>query len=501
MSTISKSFRNRSSESNYEATELPNFDETTGQRKASHRKPLVVMFLVIIGLTLIIAFAIDATTSPKETKFHSKSTLFYNMTVPPKKLITSTPETSFCGDLGWIADGQCDDESNKVNCLYDGGDCCLQNANLTFCIKCVCHITGQRHENDDDDDDDNDEINKEQRALVVIGGNIYESETEDSTKVALVSTTEVISESKDFTNQFFASYPHDRIGTCGGFVNNLIMVCGGREEYDFGYNDYEFGLTSSKCYYFSPVNNEWVQIHNMNKARFFGASIVVDGKLWITGGEYGYGYKSSTEFVDPKHPNTVLEGPDMPYYNYISSHCLTRLNSHQVMLIGGFTFEYEDDIDHAETFIYDFSINNNTWTTGPDMSIPRVGHGCATFTDEEGINWTIAFGGVWLYHWFDGSYGDDAELTEVLRENSSVWTSVGSSNPLLFYEMKLINFMDKVILIGGSDDDTRLSGTNMYELVKSPNGQFEWILSELSLKYPRTTFTVLDVPISSIKLN
>ena len=505
MSPTSNSFRNRSFEIDYEDTELPDFEdsnETTGQRKASHRKPLVAMFLVIIGLTLIIAFAIDATTSPKETKFFSKSTLFYNMTVPPKKLITSTPETSFCGDVGWIADGQCDDESNKVICLYDGGDCCLQNANLTFCIKCVCHLTGQRHDNNDVDDDD--EINQEQRALVVIGGNIYESGTEVSTSV---STTEVISESKDFTNQFFASYPDDRIGTCGGFVNNWIVVCGGREEYDIGFNDYEFGITSSKCYHFSILDNEWKLIHNMNKPRFYAASIVVDGKLWITGGEYGeanyYGFKSSTEFVDPDHLNTFVEGPNMPLDYHIHGHCLTRLNSHKVMLIGGLTFEYDiwEDIVHAETFIYDFSINNNTWTTGPDMSIPRVGHGCATFTDEEGINWTIAFGGVWLYDWFDGYYGDDAELTEVLKENSSVWTSVGSSNPLPFYEMRLINFMDKVILIGGSDDETRLSGTNMYELVKSPNGQFEWILSELSLKYPRTTFTVLDVPISSIKLN
>ena len=499
MSATSNSFQNRSFDIDYEDTELSDFEdsndfenlndfedsnETTGQRKASHRKPLVIMFLVIIGLTLIIVFAIDATTSPKETKSFSKSTLFYNMTVPPTKLVTSTSETSFCGDPGWIADGQCDDESNKVDCLYDGGDCCLQNATLTFCIKCVCHLSGQRH----------DYITKGERALVVIGGRILLPTADDS-------STEVIFESRDFTNQFFASYPHDRIGTCGGFVNNLIMVCGGREEYDFGYNDYEFGITSSKCYYFSPVNNEWVQIHNMNKARFFGASIVVDGKLWITGGEYGYGYKSSTEFVDPDHPNTFLEGPDMPYNSIIQLHCLTRLNSQQVMLIGGLTNDYDEEISHAETFIYDFSIDNNTWTTGPKMSIARFGHGCATFTDEEGINWTIAFGGVWLYDWFDGSYGDDAELTEVLKENSSVWTSVGSSNTLLFHEMKLINFMDKVILVGGSGDESRLSGTKMYELVKSPNGEFEWILSDLSLKYPRTTFTLLDVPLSYIKPN
>ena len=502
MSATSISFRNQSFENNYEDSKLPDFEdselpdfedsnETTGPRKTSHRKPLLIMSLVILGLTLIIAFTIDATTSTKEAKFFSKSTLFYNMTVPPTKLITSTSETSFCGDLGWIADGQCDDESNKVECLYDGGDCCLQNSTLTFCIKCICHLTGHRHNYND-----HDEITKEERALVVIGGKIYESATEDS-------TTEVIYESKDFANQFFATYPDNRIGTCGGLVGDLIMVCGGKEEYHFGYNDFEPGSTSNECYYFSPLDNKWILIHNMNKARTFAASIVVDGKLWITGGEYWevnyFGFKSSSEFVDQ---NTFLEGPDMPYDFYISQHCLTRLNSHQVMLIGGQTsISYNKQIEHAETFIYDFSIDDNTWTTGPEMSIPRAGHGCATFTDEEGFNWTIAFGGVWPYNFYYDLYGDDGELTEILRENSSKWTSVVSNNPLLFHDMKLINFMDRVILIGGSGDESRLSGTNMFELVKSTNGQFEWILSDLSLKYPRTTFTVLDVPISSIKPN
>ena len=318
MSPTSNSFRNRSFEIDYEDTELPDFEdsnETTGQRKASHRKPLVAMFLVIIGLTLIIAFAIDATTSPKETKFFSKSTLFYNMTVPPKKLITSTPETSFCGDLGWIADGQCDDESNKIDCQYDGGDCCLPNSTLTFCMKCICHLTGHRH----------DQISTE-RALVVIGGRIIDSPAED------FSSTEVIFDSKDFTNQFFPSYPHDRVGTFGGVVDSLIIVCGGVEENGFGYTDLILNTISGECNYFSPLDNKWLPIHNMDRPRMHAASIVVNGKLWITGGfEVNYlngwfHHESTSEFVDPKHPNTVLKGPDMPY-DCIALHCLTLLRS------------------------------------------------------------------------------------------------------------------------------------------------------------------------------
>ena len=55
--------------------------------------------------------------------------------------------------------------------------------------------------------------------------------------------------------------------------------------------------------------------------------------------------------------------------------------------------------------------------------------------------------------------------------------------------LSLINFMGKVMLIEGIvaypcvDQCVRKSGTDIYELLKSANGQFEWILSDLSLVY------------------
>ena len=144
----------------------------TGQHsKATCRKPLfLITFLFTIGLILSITFALGANKSPINTKFNSTTTLFYNMTVPPAYIVTSTSETSFCGDPLWISDGQCDDESNKLDCHYDGGDCCLTNATLTFCIKCICHLTGHRQ----------DQMRGKERVLVIIGGRILESPNEDS---------------------------------------------------------------------------------------------------------------------------------------------------------------------------------------------------------------------------------------------------------------------------------------------------------------------------------
>ena len=260
MSSVSSFNEDTDSVSSFnEVTNLPELENTTGKSKASHWQPVVVMFLLILVLSLIIGLAIEANTTSKETQFISTSTLFYNMTVPPAKPITTTPETSFCGDQVWISDGQCDDESNKIYCQYDGGDCCLPNATLTFCIKCICHLTGYRHDH---------QITKEsnERALVVIGGRLIESSAEDS-------STEVISESKDFTNQYFASYPDEKVGTCGGLVDDVIIVCGGTEEYDIGYTDILWDTVSRECYLFSPLDNEWKPIHTMDKPRVYAASI------------------------------------------------------------------------------------------------------------------------------------------------------------------------------------------------------------------------------------
>ena len=38
----------------------------------------------------------------------------------------------------WIGDGNCDDENNKEQCNYDGGDCCGENVNKQFCSECIC---------------------------------------------------------------------------------------------------------------------------------------------------------------------------------------------------------------------------------------------------------------------------------------------------------------------------------------------------------------------------
>ena len=39
-----------------------------------------------------------------------------------------------------VGNGFCNDETNNPDCNYDGGDCCVVNANTESCSECFCHL-------------------------------------------------------------------------------------------------------------------------------------------------------------------------------------------------------------------------------------------------------------------------------------------------------------------------------------------------------------------------
>jgi len=38
----------------------------------------------------------------------------------------------------WFGDNYCDDENNNSECGFDGGDCCGDDVNTTYCSECAC---------------------------------------------------------------------------------------------------------------------------------------------------------------------------------------------------------------------------------------------------------------------------------------------------------------------------------------------------------------------------
>ena len=43
-----------------------------------------------------------------------------------------------CPHHPWIGDKFCNDQTNNVECNYDGGDCCV-NMNTDYCTDCTCY--------------------------------------------------------------------------------------------------------------------------------------------------------------------------------------------------------------------------------------------------------------------------------------------------------------------------------------------------------------------------
>ena len=45
-----------------------------------------------------------------------------------------------CDKFSLVGNGFCNDDTNNVDCNYDGGDCCVVNANTNSCSICGCHF-------------------------------------------------------------------------------------------------------------------------------------------------------------------------------------------------------------------------------------------------------------------------------------------------------------------------------------------------------------------------
>ena len=45
-----------------------------------------------------------------------------------------------CAYVALVGNGFCNDETNNVDCNYDGGDCCVLNASTNYCSECGCHL-------------------------------------------------------------------------------------------------------------------------------------------------------------------------------------------------------------------------------------------------------------------------------------------------------------------------------------------------------------------------
>ena len=130
------------------------------------------------------------------------------------------------------------------------------------------------------------------------------------------------------------------------------------------------------------------------------AGIVMQGKVWYTGGVTCYGYRYSNlapteEYVVESRTgncSTLLKSTELislestePFVDMpksLKSHCIIKINEDLAMVTGGRTVSDEDPSRMAPYFeknTHFFSFSNQRWFPGPDLSIGRYDHACSTF--------------------------------------------------------------------------------------------------------------------------
>ena len=121
-----------------------------------------------------------------------------------------------------------------------------------------------------------------------------------------------------------------------------------------------------QCYKYDNSTNSWTFLTNMTTGRDFSASVSINGKLFVMGGLGGKNELSSTEIISLDE-NVSQPGPELPFPR--SKHCLVKLSTGKVMIIGG-------DRDETEQSVIIFDPDGKTFDHSlPSLNEERIGLG------------------------------------------------------------------------------------------------------------------------------
>ena len=172
--------------------------------------------------------------------------------------------------------------------------------------------------------------------------------------------------------------------TGGLIANQFPLICGGRNTIDVprqvllksATNRKKLQATATDACFVSGQDNQIVV--KMSEARAGAASVVINNKLWITGGNNGSdSIISTTEYIVLGASGTngiSLPGPDLPVG--LTGHSMVLLNETACMIIAG------DDGSNGnigQTYIYDSEWAY--WKKGPNIN-SRKNHGSAKIIDS-----------------------------------------------------------------------------------------------------------------------
>ena len=159
-----------------------------------------------------------------------------------------------------------------------------------------------------------------------------------------------------------ASFPVRLDSATGGLINGTPLLCGGND----GTNN---NNPTSDCFELDNSGTGWSKKGGLLEPRKDAGqnSVVINGKLIISGGVGSAGRLTSIEMVSPD-ASAVKLSVNLPKGLY--GHCQVQWDNTTVMIIGGFDGSFS-----AATYFVDVS-SEMIDTNGPTLNTGRVYHSC-----------------------------------------------------------------------------------------------------------------------------
>ncbi|NDI36084.1 M56 family metallopeptidase [Chengkuizengella sediminis] len=254
--------------------------------------------------------------------------------------------------------------------------------------------------------------------IYVVGGYGYDGED-----YRYLSDVEVYDPQSDTWRQL-TSMDQARGNHSAEVIDGKIYIVGGDG------NQVDYSVLSSVEVY-DLQTDTWTQLTSMNEARFRFATEVIDGKIYTIGGRGDYTL-SSTEVYDPETDTwTLLANMNKPREDFSIG-----VIDEKLYVVGGFNgnfMRYRKENYLSSVEVYD--PQTDTWTQLTSMNQPRDNH--ATEVIDEKI---YAIGGYYDYNHLSN--------VEVYDPETDKWTEVTNMNHARYGQAtELID--DKLYVLGG----------------------------------------------------
>ena len=282
----------------------------------------------------------------------------------------------------------------------------------------------------------------------------------------------------DETNYFSEEFPKRLTDSSGGLLDNVPLVCGGKNE------DEE---TSKSCYKMISTSR-WQSVADMYIERSsFASTITKHGFLVVGGLDRGSRIIDAVEILPAIHENFTSRNP---FEKPISSGCMCAVDDNNAVLIGGYFYGFE-----LTSNMWKYDIQNDLWEIMPPMKIARAKHSCTSVKDpNDGSVKIIVAGGT-----REGSVG--TKSVEIFDMKHQTWIE----GPELPFKTSLSQLIQDGIgggaLLVGGRASIDLQAKRLTSILHLSKDLREWKQLGRDMKIGRASHMAMLIPETMINCN